>query len=109
MSHVKAGGTANNVHNNAGHRLDVKRFGGQAVKAGEVASLTLGNLQGDTAYRYRLLFTATGAGSATASPDYALHTARAAGTSRHDDRPLEQRCHDGVAGDPGRDSRPLPG
>ncbi len=36
MSHVKAGGTANNVHNNAGHRLGVKRFGGQAVKAGEV-------------------------------------------------------------------------
>ncbi|MFZ2560363.1 MAG: 50S ribosomal protein L27 [Candidatus Nanoperiomorbaceae bacterium] len=36
MSHVKAGGTANNVHNNAGHRLGVKRFGGQTVTAGEV-------------------------------------------------------------------------
>lgn len=36
MSHVKAGGTAKNIHNNAGHRLGVKRFGGQAVKAGEV-------------------------------------------------------------------------
>lgn len=36
MSHVKAGGTAKNIHNNAGHRLGVKRFGGQTVKAGEV-------------------------------------------------------------------------
>ncbi len=36
MSHVKAGGTAKNVHNNAGPRLGVKRFGGQKVKKGEV-------------------------------------------------------------------------
>ncbi|MDR0980138.1 MAG: bL27 family ribosomal protein [Candidatus Nomurabacteria bacterium] len=36
MSHVKAGGTAKNIHNNAGQRLGVKRFGGQKVKAGEV-------------------------------------------------------------------------
>jgi large subunit ribosomal protein L27 len=36
MSHVKAGGTAKNVHNNAGPRLGVKRFGGQKVSAGEV-------------------------------------------------------------------------
>lgn len=36
MSHVKAGGTAKNIHNNAGHRLGVKRFGGQKVRAGEV-------------------------------------------------------------------------
>ena len=36
MSHVKAGGTAKNVHNNAGQRLGVKRFGGQQVKTGEV-------------------------------------------------------------------------
>ena len=36
MSHVKAGGTAKNVHNNAGQRLGVKRFGGQKVRAGEV-------------------------------------------------------------------------
>lgn len=36
MSHVKAGGSANNVHNNAGPRLGVKRFGGQTVSAGEV-------------------------------------------------------------------------
>ena len=36
MSHVKAGGTAKNVHNNAGQRLGVKRFGGQKVRCGEV-------------------------------------------------------------------------
>ena len=36
MSHVKAGGSSKNVHNNAGARLGVKRFGGQTVKAGEV-------------------------------------------------------------------------
>jgi large subunit ribosomal protein L27 len=36
MSHVKAGGTAKNIHNNAGQRLGVKRFGGQSVNAGEV-------------------------------------------------------------------------
>jgi large subunit ribosomal protein L27 len=36
MSHVKAGGTSKNVHNNAGQRLGVKRFGGQKVSAGEV-------------------------------------------------------------------------
>lgn len=36
MSHVKAGGSSKNVHNNAGARLGVKRFGGQKVNAGEV-------------------------------------------------------------------------
>ena len=36
MSHVKAGGTSKNLHNNAGQRLGVKRFGGQQVKTGEV-------------------------------------------------------------------------
>lgn len=36
MSHVKAGGTSKNIHNNAGQRLGVKRFGGQTVRAGEV-------------------------------------------------------------------------
>jgi large subunit ribosomal protein L27 len=36
MSHVKAGGSSKNIHNNAGARLGVKRFGGQKVKAGEV-------------------------------------------------------------------------
>lgn len=36
MSHVKAGGSSKNVHNNPGQRLGVKRFGGQTVHAGEV-------------------------------------------------------------------------
>jgi large subunit ribosomal protein L27 len=36
MSHVKAGGTSKNIHNNPGQRLGVKRFGGQTVKTGEV-------------------------------------------------------------------------
>lgn len=36
MSHVKAGGSAKNIHNNAGHRLGVKRFSGQKVSAGEI-------------------------------------------------------------------------
>lgn len=36
MSHVKAGGSSKNIHNNAGARLGVKRFGGQTVSAGEV-------------------------------------------------------------------------
>lgn len=36
MSHVKAGGTAKNVHDSPGQRLGVKRYGGQTVKTGEV-------------------------------------------------------------------------
>ena len=36
MSHVKAGGSSKNVHNNAGARLGVKRWGGQKVSAGAV-------------------------------------------------------------------------
>jgi large subunit ribosomal protein L27 len=36
MSHVKAGGSSKNIHNNPGHRLGVKRFGGEKVNAGEV-------------------------------------------------------------------------
>jgi len=36
MSHVKAGGSSKNIHNNAGQRLGVKRFGGQKVTAGQV-------------------------------------------------------------------------
>jgi len=36
MSHVKAGGTAKNVHDSPGQRLGVKRYGGQKVKNGEV-------------------------------------------------------------------------
>lgn len=36
MAHVKAGGSSKNIHNNAGARLGVKRFGGQKVSTGEV-------------------------------------------------------------------------
>jgi large subunit ribosomal protein L27 len=36
MSHVKAGGKVSNIHNNAGQRLGVKRFGGQKVTTGQV-------------------------------------------------------------------------
>ena len=36
MSKVKAGGSSKNIHNNAGPRLGVKRFGGQKVRTGEV-------------------------------------------------------------------------
>ncbi len=36
MSHVKAGGSSKNIHNNAGRRLGVKRFGGQTVRTGEI-------------------------------------------------------------------------
>lgn len=36
MSHVKAGGTAKNVHDSPGQRLGVKLFGGAAVKTGQV-------------------------------------------------------------------------
>lgn len=36
MSHVKAGGSSKNVHNNAGARLGVKRYAGQKVSTGEV-------------------------------------------------------------------------
>lgn len=36
MSHVKAGGTAKNVHDSPGQRLGVKLFGGQKTKVGQV-------------------------------------------------------------------------
>ncbi|MFA5004139.1 MAG: 50S ribosomal protein L27 [Candidatus Saccharimonadales bacterium] len=36
MSHVKAGGTAKNVHDSPGQRLGVKLFGGQKVSVGQV-------------------------------------------------------------------------
>jgi len=36
MSHVKAGGTAKNVHDSPGQRLGVKLFGGQKTKTGQV-------------------------------------------------------------------------
>jgi large subunit ribosomal protein L27 len=36
MSHVKAGGTAKNVHDSPGQRLGIKLFGGEKVKTGQV-------------------------------------------------------------------------
>lgn len=36
MSHVKAGGTAKNVHDSPGQRLGVKLYGGSKVKTGQV-------------------------------------------------------------------------
>jgi large subunit ribosomal protein L27 len=36
MSHVKAGGTAKNVHDSPGQRLGVKLFGGEKVRTGQV-------------------------------------------------------------------------
>lgn len=36
MSHVKAGGTAKNVHDSPGQRLGVKVYGGQKVNTGQV-------------------------------------------------------------------------
>jgi large subunit ribosomal protein L27 len=36
MSHVKAGGTAKNIHDSPGQRLGVKVYGGQKVHAGQV-------------------------------------------------------------------------
>jgi len=36
MSHVKAGGTAKNVHDSPGQRLGVKIFGGGKTRTGQV-------------------------------------------------------------------------
>ena len=36
MSKVKAGGSTHNNHNSPGQRLGVKRFGGHAVKEGQI-------------------------------------------------------------------------
>ena len=36
MSHVKAGGSAKNVHDSPGQRLGVKIWGGQKVKTGDI-------------------------------------------------------------------------
>lgn len=52
MSKVKAGGSSKNIHNNAGQRLGVKRFGGQKVNAGEVIVRQVGStkIAGDGTY-----------------------------------------------------------
>lgn len=36
MSHVKAGGSSKNIHNNGGQRLGVKVYGGEKVRTGQV-------------------------------------------------------------------------
>lgn len=36
MSHVKAGGTAKNVHDSAGRRNGVKLYAGQQVRTGQI-------------------------------------------------------------------------
>jgi large subunit ribosomal protein L27 len=36
MSHVKAGGSVKNVHDSAGQRLGVKKYGGEKVRVGQV-------------------------------------------------------------------------
>jgi len=55
MSHVKAGGTAKNVHDSPGQRLGIKLFGGQKVKTGQVivrqVGLTKRNGRGTTLSR----------------------------------------------------------
>lgn len=63
MSHVKAGGTSKNIHNNAGQRLGVKRFGGQKVSTGEVLVRQTGatKIAGDGAFMSR---------------DYTIHAAK---------------------------------
>ena len=55
MAHVKAGGSTKNNHNNAGQRLGVKRFGGQAVNEGEVLVRQTGatKLAGEGTYMSR--------------------------------------------------------
>jgi large subunit ribosomal protein L27 len=42
MSHVKAGGSAKNVHDSPGQRLGVKVFGGQKVKTGDIIVRQIG-------------------------------------------------------------------
>ena len=36
MAHKKGGGAARNVHDSPGQRLGVKKFGGEAVRAGNI-------------------------------------------------------------------------
>ncbi|MFQ5576673.1 MAG: 50S ribosomal protein L27 [Anaerolineae bacterium] len=36
MAHKKGGGSSRNVHNSPGQRLGVKKFGGEAVRAGNI-------------------------------------------------------------------------
>ncbi len=63
MSHVKAGGSSKNIHNNAGARLGTKVSGGQKVKAGNVLVRQTGSTK------------IAGAGTYT-SKNYTIHAAK---------------------------------
>ena len=63
MSHVKAGGTAKNVHDSPGQRLGVKVSGGQKVKTGQVIVRQVG-------------MTKRGGAGTKVSSDYTIHAAR---------------------------------
>jgi large subunit ribosomal protein L27 len=63
MSHVKAGGTAKNIHDSPGQRLGVKLFGGQKVRTGQVIVRQVG------------LSKRAGAGTKL-SRNYTIHAAR---------------------------------
>lgn len=63
MSHVKAGGTAKNIHDSPGQRLGVKLFGGQKVKTGQVIVRQVG-------------LTKRAGDGTTVSRNYTIHAAR---------------------------------
>ncbi|HVC36605.1 MAG TPA: 50S ribosomal protein L27 [Candidatus Dormibacteraeota bacterium] len=63
MSHVKAGGTAKNVHDSPGQRLGVKLFGGQAVKTGQLIVRQVGT-------------TKRGGSGTFVSRNYTIHAAK---------------------------------
>lgn len=63
MSHVKAGGTAKNIHDSPGQRLGVKLFGGQKVKTGQVIVRQTGS-------------TKRGGDGTFTTSDYTIHAAR---------------------------------
>ncbi len=63
MSHVKAGGTAKNIHDSPGQRLGVKLFGGEKVKVGQVIVRQVG-------------MTKRGGDGTKVSRNYTIHAAR---------------------------------
>ena len=63
MSHVKAGGTAKNIHDSPGQRLGVKLFGGQKVKTGQVIVRQTGS-------------TKRGGNGTFTTRDYTIHAAK---------------------------------
>ena len=63
MSHVKAGGSTKNNKNSPGQRLGVKKFGGEAIKTGEIIVRQVG--------RTKIPGTGT-----FMSPNFTIHAAR---------------------------------